>query len=86
VSQSDLLLARRAVMKSRINKAIIDISGNFGYDGGIVGAGAEIARFALWRSSAIVGIGNRWGLGLLLDLGFLGPEHRLAKAAKRKGS
>jgi hypothetical protein len=41
------MLARHAIMKSRINKTIIDISGNTGYDGGIVGAEAEIARFGL---------------------------------------
>jgi hypothetical protein len=41
------MLARREIMKSRTNETIIDISGTMGYDGGIVVAEAEIARFAL---------------------------------------
>jgi hypothetical protein len=41
------MLARHVIVESRINKTIIDISGTMGYDGGIVGAEAEIARFAL---------------------------------------
>jgi hypothetical protein len=41
------MLARYAIMKSRINKTVIDISGNVDYDGGIVGVEAEIALFAL---------------------------------------
>jgi hypothetical protein len=64
------MLACYWIMKIRINKTIIDISGNTGYDGGIVGAEAEIARFALWRSSATVGIGNRWGFVLCLTWAF----------------
>jgi hypothetical protein len=64
------MLARHVIVESRINKTIIDISGTMGYDGGIVGAEAEIARFALWRSSATVGIGNRWGFVLCLTWAF----------------
>jgi hypothetical protein len=41
------MLARHAIKKSRINKTIVDISGNMDYDGGIVGTEAEIDRFAL---------------------------------------
>jgi hypothetical protein len=41
------MLARHAIMKSRISMTVIDISGNISYDGGIVGVEAEIALFAL---------------------------------------
>jgi hypothetical protein len=69
VSQSDLMLARREIMKSRTNETPIDISGNTGYDGGIVGAEAEIARFG-FSASPTVGIGNRWGFVLCLTWAF----------------
>jgi hypothetical protein len=67
------------IMKSRIDETIVDISGNLSQDGGIVGDEAEIDRFALGRSQRDGGNGSAMGLPTLLDTGFRGPEHRLAK-------